>query len=68
MKRLPRLSPHPAPACGASFAAPDRVELRAPKAFESIGEFKMKAVRGKSFVGQRVVLDGKSFVECHFKD
>jgi hypothetical protein len=28
----------------------------------------MKAVRGKSFNGQRVVLDGKSFTECHFKD
>lgn len=28
----------------------------------------MKTVRGKSFIGQRVVLDGKSFVECHFKD
>src|SRR5262245_35002374 len=28
----------------------------------------MKTVRGKTFTGQRVVLDGKSFVECHFKD
>lgn len=28
----------------------------------------MKIVRGKTFTGQRVVLDGKSFVECHFKD
>lgn len=28
----------------------------------------MKIVRGKTFNGQRVVLDGKSFVECHFKD
>mgnify|MGYP001172650218 CR=1 FL=1 len=27
----------------------------------------MKTVRGKSFDGQRVVLDGKSFVDCHFK-
>lgn len=29
---------------------------------------KMKIVRGKTFDGQRVVLDGKSFVDCHFKD
>lgn len=28
----------------------------------------MKAVRGKTFIGQRVVLDGKSFIQCHFKD
>jgi hypothetical protein len=28
----------------------------------------MKTIKGKSFSGQRVVLDGKSFVECHFKD
>lgn len=28
----------------------------------------MKAVRGKTFTGQRVILDGKSFVQCHFKD
>ena len=28
----------------------------------------MKAVRGKAFNGQRIVLDGKSFIECHFKD
>ncbi len=28
----------------------------------------MKAVRGKAFNGQRIVLDGKSFTECHFKD
>jgi hypothetical protein len=28
----------------------------------------MKIVRGKTFNGQRIVLDGKSFVECHFKD
>ena len=28
----------------------------------------MKTVRGKTFTGQRVVLDGKSFIECHFKD
>jgi hypothetical protein len=28
----------------------------------------MKIVRGKSFSGQRVVLDGKTFVECHFKN
>ncbi len=28
----------------------------------------MKVVRGKSFSGQRVVLDGKSFVGCHFKN
>ena len=28
----------------------------------------MKIVRGKSFDGQRVVLDGKTFVECHFKN
>ena len=27
----------------------------------------MKIVRGKSFDGQRVVLDGKTFVACHFK-
>ena len=28
----------------------------------------MKTVRGKTFSGQRVVLDGKAFIECHFKD
>jgi len=28
----------------------------------------MKTIKGKSFTGQRVVLDGKSFVECQFKD
>jgi hypothetical protein len=28
----------------------------------------MKTVRGKSFSGQRVVLDGKSFTDCSFKD
>ncbi|HEY8539478.1 MAG TPA: hypothetical protein VIL28_11475 [Steroidobacteraceae bacterium] len=28
----------------------------------------MKTIRGKSFVGQRIVLDGKVFVDCHFKD
>lgn len=28
----------------------------------------MKTVRGKTFSGQRVVLDGKVFIECHFKD
>lgn len=28
----------------------------------------MKTIRGKTFDGQRVVLDGKVFVECHFKD
>jgi hypothetical protein len=28
----------------------------------------MKIVRGKSFSGQRVVLDGKTFVSCHFKN
>ncbi|PZN32656.1 MAG: hypothetical protein DIU71_07060 [Proteobacteria bacterium] len=26
----------------------------------------MKTVRGKSFSGQRLVLDGKCFIECHF--
>lgn len=34
----------------------------------AIENSRMKAVRGKSFNGQRVVLDGKSFTECHFKD
>lgn len=28
----------------------------------------MKIVRGKTFTGQRVVLDGKSFEECHFRN
>jgi hypothetical protein len=28
----------------------------------------MKTIRGNSFSGQRVVLDGKTFVDCHFKD
>jgi len=28
----------------------------------------MKTIRGKTFTGQRVVLDGKIFVECHFND
>lgn len=28
----------------------------------------MKTIRGKSFVGQRIVLDGKVFIDCHFKD
>jgi hypothetical protein len=28
----------------------------------------MKTVRGKTFTGQRVVLDGKVFVQCQFKD
>jgi hypothetical protein len=28
----------------------------------------MKKVTGKTFDGQRVVLDGKAFVDCHFKD
>jgi hypothetical protein len=28
----------------------------------------MKTIRGKSFSGQRVVLDGKTFVDCYFKD
>jgi len=28
----------------------------------------MKTIRGKTFTGQRVVLDGKVFIECHFKD
>jgi hypothetical protein len=26
----------------------------------------MKTVRGKTFTGQRVVLDGKCFIQCHF--
>jgi len=28
----------------------------------------MKTVRGKSFTGQRVVLDGKAFFDCQFKE
>lgn len=35
---------------------------------DDLSEFLMKAVRGKTFIGQRVVLDGKSFIQCHFKD
>lgn len=28
----------------------------------------MKIVRGKTFTGQRIVLDGKLFIDCHFKN
>ena len=28
----------------------------------------MKTIRSKTFTGQRVILDGKCFVECHFKN
>jgi hypothetical protein len=28
----------------------------------------MKTVRGKAFTGQRVILDGKAFYDCQFKD
>jgi hypothetical protein len=28
----------------------------------------MKTVRGKTFTGQRVVLDSKVFIDCHFKE
>jgi hypothetical protein len=28
----------------------------------------MKTVRGKTFTGQRVVLDGKYFIDCNFQD
>ena len=47
---------------GASYA---RLQVALPIAAASN---RMKVVRGKTFNGQRIVLDGKSFVECHFKD
>jgi hypothetical protein len=28
----------------------------------------MKTIRSKTFTGQRVILDGKCFVDCHFKN
>jgi len=28
----------------------------------------MKMIRGKTFTGQRVVLDGKLFIDCHFQN
>ena len=28
----------------------------------------MKTIRNKTFTGQRVVLDGKYFIDCHFKN
>lgn len=28
----------------------------------------MKTIRGKTFTGQRVVLDNKAFIDCRFKD
>ena len=28
----------------------------------------MKTIRSKTFTGQRVVLDGKCFVDCHFQN
>jgi hypothetical protein len=33
---------------------------------ESCGD--MKTIRGKVFTGQRIVLDGKVFIDCQFKD
>jgi hypothetical protein len=34
----------------------------------SLGSNTMKTIRSKTFTGQRVVLDGKCFVDCHFKN